>query len=284
MDRRTIWAILLMMVIAIVPAIFIKRPPRPVAGAADSTLVRDSGSVAAPVDTGRGPSRSAADTLRAGRDSATAAAAQAPRTIRVTSPLYTYGISTVGGRLVEARLERYHSMAPGERGTVAQILPPRSEFLGLTLVAGRDSVSLRDWPFTASADSLAAGAGPLHLSATRGAVTVDLTYTFRPDDYRFDVVGQVRGVGPNGGLLLVDMPPTLANTEANLEENHRALALVTKRGEADRTDFSGLKPGEPKTISGPLEWTAVKSKYFVAALLAFDSAGGRIAGATATAR
>ena len=29
MDRRTVWAILLMMVIAIVPAIFLKRPPGP---------------------------------------------------------------------------------------------------------------------------------------------------------------------------------------------------------------------------------------------------------------
>nr|MBA3497269.1 hypothetical protein [Gemmatimonadales bacterium] len=44
MDRRTVWAILLMMVIAIVPAIFIKRPPRPAPGA----TALDTGLVAAP--------------------------------------------------------------------------------------------------------------------------------------------------------------------------------------------------------------------------------------------
>ena len=92
------------------------------------------------------------------------------------------------------------------------------------------------------------------------------------------------GVGPNGGQLLVEMGPTLANTEANEQENHRALALVTKRNETERTDFASLKPGEPHTISGPLDWAAIKSKYFVTAVLAFDSAGGGISGVTATAR
>jgi YidC/Oxa1 family membrane protein insertase len=94
----------------------------------------------------------------------------------------------------------------------------------------------------------------------------------------------VTGVGPNGGQLLVSMGPTLANTEANAEENHRALALVTKQNETERTDFGSLKPGEPRTVSGPLDWAAVKSKYFVTAILAFDSAGGGIGGVTAVAR
>ena len=282
MDRRTVWAILLMMVIAIIPAIFLKRPPPPAAApaaGADTTAPAPPppAAAAAPVSS---------DTVRAAPDTGAAGAPAAARVVHVTSPLYTYGVATTGARLVEARLERYRSMAPGEGGPVAQILPAGSELLGLTLVAGQDTIPLRDWPFTASADSLDAAAGAaLHLSATRGPVTVDLTYTFRPDDYRIGVTGQVRGgIGPNGGLLLMDMGPGLANTEANLEENHRALALVTKRSETDRTDFSGLKPGEPKTISGPLEWAAIKSKYFVTAVLAFDSTGGAISGATAVAR
>ena len=79
------------------------------------------------------------------------------------------------------------------------------------------------------------------------------------------------------------MGPTIANTEADSNENHRALALVTKHSETERTDFSGLKPGEPKTVSGPFEWAAIKSKYFVTGVLALDSTGGGISGATATA-
>jgi YidC/Oxa1 family membrane protein insertase len=261
MDRRTVWAILLMMVIAIAPALFIKRPPRP-----------SPDSVPAPRDT-------------ATRSTVPAPAAARVDTVRVTSPLYRYGISTAGGRLVEAQLLRYRSMAPGDGGATAEILPPNSRLLGMTVVVGRDTVPLDDWIFSASTKSLqVAGPTPLRLTASRGPVNLDLTYTFSADDYRIAVSGRVTGVGPNGGTLLVGMGPTLANTEANIEENHRALAVVTRQNDAERTDFSGLKPGDLKTVSGPLDWAAVKSKYFVTGILAYDSTGGRIGGAAIRAR
>ena len=41
------------------------------------------------------------------------------------------------------------------------------------------------------------------------------------------------------------MGPTLANTEANLTENHRALALVTKRNETERIDFAASSRARP---------------------------------------
>ncbi|MDQ3224747.1 MAG: membrane protein insertase YidC [Gemmatimonadota bacterium] len=294
MDRRTIWAILLMMVIAIVPAIFMKKSPvsgtagqRDSASATDNpattpTTGRDSVSTAVPVgDSGRA----------AGADTLTRRPADPPRaegatddTVRVTSPLYTYGISTRGGKLVEATLSRYRSMAPAEKGKLAQLIPRGSQLLGLTLVRGQDTIPLHDLPFTASAERLyVTGPTALKLSGERNGVNVDLTYTFRPDDYQIGVEGRVTGVGPNGGLLRVGMGPTIANTEADSNENHRALALVTKHNETERTDFSGLKPGEPRTVSGPFEWAAIKSKYFVTAVLALDSTRGGISGATATA-
>jgi YidC/Oxa1 family membrane protein insertase len=285
MDRRTIWAILFMMVIAIAPAIFIKRPPKsavpPVPQADTSTRVSQTDT------TTRVPSAQRSDSARptvSPGPAAPAGAVRAADTVRVVSPLYTYGINTRGGRLLDATLHRYRSMAPGQRGSTAQILPPNSQLLDLTLVIGRDTIPLRDWIFTPSADSLTVDRPTsLRLTGSQRGITVDLTYAFRPDDYLVDVSGKVEGVGPNGGVLLVGMGPTLANTEANEVENQHALALVTKRNEAERMDFSGLKPGEPKTVSGPLEWAAVKSKYFVTAILAYDSTGGVISGANAVA-
>ena len=290
MDRRTIWAILLMMAIAVVPAVFLKKPaaPSPQGGEAGK---RVSGP-AAPADTAvvsaartqdsTPPVQSARDSMKPGADQS--AGLPADRLVRVRSPLYHYAFSTRGARLIEATLPGYRSMAPHDRGQPAQILPPDSRLLGLTLVLGRDTIPLSDWPFTVSAERLVVSAPtPLRLSATRSGITVNLTYTFRPDDYQIAVDGQITGVGPNGGLLLVSMGPTLANTEADSNENHRALALVTKHDETERLDFGSLKPGEPRTVSGPLEWGAVKSKYFVAGVLAFDSAGGGISGVTASA-
>ncbi len=205
--------------------------------------------------------------------------------MEVVSPLYTYRISTAGGKLVGAELRRYRSMAQEDSGRAAQILPPGSDLLGLTLVIGRDTVPLDGWRFTASAESLqVSGPTSFRLSGSQGGIAVDLVYTFYPDDYRFDVTGRATGVGPNGGLLLIGMGPTLANTEANVEENQRELALVTKREETERTSLADLEGGEVRTLSGPYEWTALKSKYFVTGLIAADSAGGRISGATAAAR
>jgi YidC/Oxa1 family membrane protein insertase len=292
MDRRTIWAILLMMVIAIAPAIFLKKPPA--SAAAGQRGSGTDSSLTSPGDSQR-TGDSAHDSLRipaavpapgtVATPNPGSIAAQSADTVRVTSTLYTYGISTRGARLVEARLPRYRSMAATDHGAPAQILPPDSKLLGLTLVLNGRSISLDDWPFTASAESVQVnGLTPLRLSASREGLAVELTYTFHPDDYRIDVNGQVSGIGPNGGFLLVGLGPTLANTEANSTENHRALALVTKHSDTERTDLAGLKPGETKTISGPLEWAGVKSKYFVTAVLAFDSAGGKISAVTATAQ
>ncbi len=285
MDRRTVWAILIMMAIAITPAIFIKRPPKaagPSAAQPARPVPRATGPAAAtaPARADSVVAGPASDTARAGTGQA------AGRTVRVTSPLYTYGISTAGGRVVEATLRGYRSMAPADSHAAAQLVPADSRLLDLSLVLGSNATPIGDWQFTASADSLPVTSAPaqLHLTGSKGGVSVELTYTFQPDDYQIAVTGRVDGVGPNGGQLILGMGPTLANTEANADENHRALALITKKNETDRTDFSGLKPGEPRTVSGPLEWVAVKSKYFVSAVLAFDSTGGAISGVTATAR
>ena len=286
-----------MMAIAIAPAIFMKKPVAPARGVsgqrgsgADSSAVMPQSvtrDTAARSTRNAGQPRGRSDSLIRTPTVPPPGGPAAPRaedTILVTSPLYTYGISTRGGRLVQATLPRYRSMGPDSRGNPVQILPPDSKLQGLTLVLGRDTIPLEDWPFTVSAERLDVHSlSSVQLSGSRDNVKVDLTYVFRPDDYRIGVEGRVTGVGPNGGLVLVGMGPTLANTEADSNENHRALALVTKHNETERLDFAGLKPGESRTVSGPLEWAAVKSKYFVTGVLAFDSAGGGISGVTAAA-
>ncbi|MGH7754014.1 MAG: hypothetical protein ACREN5_14500, partial [Gemmatimonadales bacterium] len=75
MDRRVLAAIVLMMVIAILPAVLLRRPPRPVGG--------DSAQVAPRAQAPLPPPPPIAMPL----DTVTAAPA---RVIRLTSPLYTY--------------------------------------------------------------------------------------------------------------------------------------------------------------------------------------------------
>ena len=89
--------------------------------------------------------------------------------------------------------------------------------------------------------------GSLRLTAQQDGIGVDLTYTFRPDDYRIDVAGRVTGVGPErraaAGRHGADARATPRPTS---RRTTRDLALVTKRDETERTRLlRASRPGEP---------------------------------------
>ncbi len=275
MDRRIIWAIVLMMLIAIVPTFLLKptsRPVRPPAAAAPDTnatvpvaVPAPQVSAPAPVSTPGAPDTVPADTVHA------------------SSQLYQYDVSTLGGRLIRAVLPQFRSMAPGRADSAVQLLHPDSDLLGLKLLVGKDTLRLDRWTFTPSTTQLNVTApATLRLSASRQGVSAELTYRFLPDRYLFDVEGTVHGLGPNGGVLLIGLGPGIRNTEADSSQLHRSLAVVTKASGTQATPFSKLKAGEIKTLDGPFEWVAVKSKYFVTAIFALDSTQPRITGVTAT--
>ena len=274
-----------MMIISVVPTFFLKKPAPAVPAAVASDSLGHSADSAAAAVRATGSERPAA--VAAAPSGPDSAARVADDTVVVRSPLYTYRVSTRGARLVGAALSHYRSMAPADSNGVAELVRPGSSLLDVTLLSGRDTLRLDRWAFTPSARALdVSGAGaPLTLTATEGGVTVALTYTFHPDDYQIEVRGQARGLPSTGGLAIVSLGSGIRNTESDTVQNHQAAALVTKsrNGDAHRIDFSSLKPGIPDTVSGPFEWVAVKSKYFVTALLAFDSTSGGVTGAQALA-
>ena len=285
MDRRVIAAIVLMMAVAILPSVFFKKPVRPTAGqVADSLrpLQRADTSV-------RTPSPPAAQPL--GNEPSSRPAVQpsvSEDSVTVSSPLYRYTFSNRGARMVEATLATYPSMRREENRRPAQILRPGSELLGLGLLSGRDTLPLRDWQFTpSSGDVTVSGATPLTFTAERSGVTVAVTYTFRPDNYLIDVSARVSGLGPDGGTLLVGMGPGLRNTESDSAEHVHESGIVVKGDKASLTRLTKLKTGQPAALNGPFEWVAIKSKYFVTALLALDpdpnGRNGGISGANAIA-
>jgi len=282
MDRKVLSAIVLMLLVAVAPAVLFKRPPRPAATPGVDTLAATPPSAApAPV------APPAAIPAVPGADSAAPVAAQA-EIIRVTSPLYEYAFSTRGGRLVSATLLEYRSMLPADSGRPAQIFHPTSAFLASAVVLGRDTVPVGEWILAASDSAITVGAEPatLTFSGAAGALRVRLTYRFVANDYQIAVSGQIEGVGPNGALLLVGMGPGLRNTESDSVEHRRELGVVVKAEDSERHRFQDLERGVPGIWSGPFEWVAVKSKYFVTAVFAVDStqvagARGRISGARA---
>lgn len=281
MDRRLLLAFGLMLLVLLVPSILWPPParqPAPAAVAADSDSVVPSSEAeetetlpAAPVPAPQAtvPAAPPADTHPA-------------PVVTVDGELYRFQFSTRGARLVSAVLKDFKTFVPGDTGR-ANLMPPESQFLGYALVIGADTVSLSDWTFTPSGSLVRVrdGTTRLHMESTRGRVTVTLDFTFRADSYLFDVAGAVQGVG-TGGLILVHLGPRLAFTEADTADDVRSYSVVTKASKTERHDFRKLDPGERLSLDGPFEWTAIKSKYFLVALLTVGDDQPTVAGVVAT--
>lgn len=288
-DRRPLLAIVLIMLIAIIPGFLIKRPPPPVAG-----VVSDS---AGPPATSVGPTagdssqRAPEGAPTTPGDSAPPAVAGAPTvaavtiaddTVVVRSALYEYRFSSIGGRLIGARFLRYRSMHPkdtvagGEKGTL-ELIPEREALLDHRLLLGADTVQIAAAGLTADATTLEVRDGPATLTFTGTAAgrPVELTYTFRPDDYTIAMAGRVDGMPAAGGTLMVGLGNGFRDTESNVAENHRESGVVVKHSDTELTRYMKLDPLVPEVLQGPYEWVAVKSKYFVAGYFAFDTTRAR---------
>ncbi len=277
MDRRTLWAVMLMMAIAFIPTFFLKKPARPAAPSA-AQVAGDTAAAPTPVTAAPG----AAVAAPAGPGSITPSGPA--DSITVTTPLARYGVSTRGGVLTSLELERYKSTAPASKGAPVELVRPGAPLLGLVVITGSDTLHLDQWDFHAEPSNLSVTGEPasLTLTSAQAGHAVRIRYTFSPSDYQVGVSGSVTGVGAAGGQLVLGLGTGLANTEADSVENFRAAALVTYGGSAERHDLAKLPAGETVTFGGPYAWTALKSKYFVTAVLAFDSTGGRVSGVSAT--
>ena len=210
-------------------------------------------------------------------------------TIVAESQLYRYGISTRGAALVSAELLRFESFTRDSAQTgnamPVQLAPAGPQpLVGHRLqVEGRD-IDLSQLNFQPSRRSdirVESGGQPqlLRFQATEpvSGQTVELTYTFHPDNYLVDVAVRVQPGGRSMQLLL-DMGPTLAVNEANIPEDQRALAyVVNSRQEGinstplqsvrTRRDRDGKLVIDRRVEPGPLNWVALKNKYFMVAAI-----------------
>jgi YidC/Oxa1 family membrane protein insertase len=286
MDRRLLLAIGLMLIVAVAPSLI--WPP-------DRTA-RPAG-VPAPADTAPAPAEiapdEAADTADSGGpasvtepvpagaapDTVTSAVA-GERFVVVSSSLYEFRFSTRGARLVAAQLREYAGLSAGDSG-MAQLLPPDSRFLAFGFVAGGDTLPFGAGEYTADLDTLRVGPDGLELewNGLVGRRPARLVYRFRPDSYLFDVEGEIGGNAE--GVLTVGLGPRLRSVDADTAADIQSYGVVTKANRTESLKFSSLDPGERRALSGPFEWVAVKSKYFVQAVLALEDGAPQFGGALA---
>jgi len=162
-------------------------------------------------------------------------------------------------------------------------VPAGRPLLAHCLLVGADTISLADWRFAPNVAALSVQRDSMQLTFTaeRRGARVTLAYVFFPDEYRFQVRGQVTGLGPAGAVLLVGMGDGLRSVEADTLDDFRHFAVVTKAAKTQSIAFQSLKPGTVKLLDGPFEWAGFKSKYFLTAALAVEENQPRFGGGIA---
>jgi YidC/Oxa1 family membrane protein insertase len=185
--------------------------------------------------------------------------------------------SSVGASISSIMLPRYRSFA--DTGTV-QLVKPDDRLLAHRIVVGADTVALGEVPFSVSgADERSvtfSGVAP-------GGLGVELTFGMSASrDYVIEVSGRIGGLAGRGGLLLIGLGSGFQNVEGDSADNYRHYGVVVRRLRPENTPFRSLDPGETAVLSGPYDWVAVKSKYFMAAVLSSDSTRPEFGGAVVT--
>ncbi len=190
--------------------------------------------------------------------------------IVVESPEYRFEFTSRGATLESAELLGYQAL--NGRDGVVQLLPEGGDALAKSLVVGRDTLSLADLDFDvepAAGLQLSEGGGPqaLHFIHDRAdsPLRVEITYTFRPDDFLIDVTADVRGV--DRPLLLTSLGQGLAFNEADSVQEARVMSWVGNHLNDGVRSTEMRKVERPEIHEGPYLWAGVKSKYFVVAVL-----------------
>lgn len=198
-------------------------------------------------------------------------------TVVVSSPLYNFAISTRGASVVGAELLRFESFT--REGAVQLAAPEIDALLGYGVRVDGQQFELGALPFQADVGDtvrLAEGDAPRTIWFThedpRG-FSIRVGYTFTPDDYTIGVQGQIVGLAGATPLLTLELAPTLAVHEANPEEDYRSLSYGV-RSNRDGVESVRLKDVTAERVEeGPLQWVAVRNKYFLLAAIRAEGEG-----------
>jgi YidC/Oxa1 family membrane protein insertase len=191
-------------------------------------------------------------------------------TTTVVTPKAIYKFSSLGAAPVSIVARDYKSRS-GHGGFV-DLGVPGSPLLSYQLITPADTVDLAHVPFTLTRARAANGDETLTYNASAKDLRVSISYTASQDtaaSYSLHVDGHVTGA-PEPTYLITDLPKTLQPTEADTIGDHRTLAYSFKpqRDHARSVLFGSLDPGEKTLEAGPLNWVAIKNKYFVFGIIA----------------
>ena len=207
-------------------------------------------------------------------DSVTAAALQGTaRDIVVETDLYTAVLSTKGGTIQRFTLKQYKQFNQEDPVQVVDTTAGGTLSLSFTTPTRRQ-VDTRSLYFSADTDAdtvrVQDEAVSLTFAAPLGRGELRQTYTFHPDDY--DLGLSIQQVNPasfvtRDGYEIAWHGGVPYSEGGDDEQEQQYSGLYAKNGEViESITLSGEEHSE-KRVDGSVSWTAVKNKYFTAALM-----------------
>lgn len=207
---------------------------------------------------------------------AAVASAQAATPVVVETPLFRLQFSTRGGRLESAQMSQFESFT--RDGAVELLADPAGGALTNRLVLGADTVDLSGLIFEAiPAEGLRLGADSEPQVLTFRYTHPDrpfgfeVRYRFAPDSYLISGEGRVRGL--ERAMLVTELGRGLAFNELDPKDESRAAAYAVKHLQDGVRSTELAKVERPLLLEGPLNWAAVRSRYFVLAMLPAENPG-----------
>jgi YidC/Oxa1 family membrane protein insertase len=203
-------------------------------------------------------------------------------TFWVQTPIARYAFAATGGALVSVELLNFESYT--RDGPVQLVEPTDGALLDYGIRVGDRVVPFSRLSFQSSiaaSDTLfVTEPTTFQLQATVNGATVAFDYAFDPESYLIALHGRVEGLGDDATLLM-DFGPRLAVNEADSAEDLRALAYVVNARQEGIEAVQISKVESNRIEEGPLEWVALRNKYFLAAAIGPDAESAGFGGVIA---
>ncbi len=190
-----------------------------------------------------------------------------PKTIKVTSPLYTAHFSEKGAKITQFSLTKYKETVMPDSPPKELISNALSDGTVLSGTAGGSISGLTQAVFSASAEEISAQRQPEKLSfiwLSPEGIEIEKSFLFSPDTYAIGLTVTIR----NRSARAVQESVTLSLKDiAPPEDSNYGFegpsALLN-----DSLEQIKLKSLKDKTVyTGKLRWLALESRYFMSAVL-----------------
>ncbi len=284
MDRRVFLAVILTAVVIVVtPLLFPGANRRNVVDSlqADSTALNQAmlkGSADSTTETAA-PNK---QRQRSKSDSATPQVTLSHPTLAVsdslaaTSQHMTVWYADEGASPLSVVLKDYQSRdTMRAKGPVVLRTPRGQPLIEYALQMGDSSIPLTANALAGKTQTID-GRQVVEYTGTVSGHAVKVSYSSpRSDSGRYLIHTDVSvGSATPHSALSITLPSTLASMETDTADDihHLAYGYRTASGDVKSVAFSKLDSGVNKPVSGPLEWVALRNKYFLIALVVPDSA------------